>query len=323
MRHGLPFFTMDMSDVYFAMYVVDYSVAGSLCVPRLQSIAVSSVGSSAVACPCASIADEQLSFTLDSGTSQCFFRDHITISLLHAPIAVSFAGPSSRPVVARIATTLTCLADPSGSLTYLHIPSFSRNLLGVGRLLGHERFVTYTDATTKEPLATFPPELARGPYPAYATPAAAAPTVKAQPRTRSCRAAPLSRAAPPPPNRTALLSSSTLHCPATIASTAATGPTAAMASPTILTFDAEGRAVDFDWTTRDVVARLAVRSHLPPAERAHFGQYKTANSLYDAVVARYSSPATAALSRLMLPYLFPDLAAFATVADLVAHLRLS
>ncbi|CAI7798569.1 unnamed protein product [Closterium sp. NIES-53] len=74
------------------------------------------------------------------------------------------------------------------------------------------------------------------------------------------------------------------------------------------------------WTTRDAVARLAVRSHLPPAERAHFGQYKTAQSLYDVVVARYSSLATAALSRLMLPYLFPDLAAFATVADLITHL---
>ncbi|CAI7864068.1 unnamed protein product [Closterium sp. NIES-53] len=77
------------------------------------------------------------------------------------------------------------------------------------------------------------------------------------------------------------------------------------------------------WTTRDAVACLAVRSHLPPAERAHFGQYKTARSLYDAVVARYSSPSTAALSRLMLLYLFRDLAAFATVADLVAHLRTS
>ncbi|CAI7816809.1 unnamed protein product, partial [Closterium sp. NIES-53] len=123
---------------------------------------------------------------------------------------------------------------------------------------------------------------------------------------------------------------------AATATTLATAPTAAMASPTVLTFDAEGRAVDFDvwvddlqlflhtvrsqWTTRDAVARLAVRSHMPPAERAHFGQYKTAQSLYDAVVARHSSPAIAALSRLMLPYLFPDLAAFATVADLVAHL---
>ncbi|CAI7896111.1 unnamed protein product [Closterium sp. NIES-53] len=138
-----------------------------------------------------------------------------------------------------------------------------------------------------------------------------------------------------------------------------------MASPIVLTFDAEGRAVDFDvwvddlqlflqcdsrdgvslfdhtssvftapaattdstvrsqWTTRDAIARFAVRSHLPLAERTHFGQYKTAQSLYDAVVARYSSPATNALSRLMLPYLFPDLAAFTTVADLVAHLRTS
>ncbi|CAI7736153.1 unnamed protein product, partial [Closterium sp. NIES-54] len=77
------------------------------------------------------------------------------------------------------------------------------------------------------------------------------------------------------------------------------------------------------WLTRDAAARLAVRNHLPSTERAHFSQYKSARALYDAVVARYSSPTTAALSRLMLPYLFPGLAAFATVADLVAHLRTS
>ncbi|CAI7775721.1 unnamed protein product [Closterium sp. NIES-53] len=138
-----------------------------------------------------------------------------------------------------------------------------------------------------------------------------------------------------------------------------------MASPTLLTFDAEGRAIAFDvwlddlqlflqcnsrdglslfdltsgastapaadadstvrsqWLTRDAAARLAVRSHLPATERAHFSQYKSARTLYDTVVARYSSPATAALSRLMLPYLFPDLAAFATVTDLITHLRTS
>ncbi|CAI7875198.1 unnamed protein product [Closterium sp. NIES-54] len=193
-----------------------------------------------------------------------------------------------------------------------------------------------------------------------------------EPRRLAEPRCPLSRAALP--SRTTLLSHTALHCPAAFAATAAiaatavttaTTPIAAMAIPTVLTFDAEGRAVDFDiwvddlqlflqcdsrdgvslfdhtsglstapaatadstvrsqWTTRDAVARLAVRSHLPPAERAHFGQYKTAQSLYDAVVARYSSPTTAALSRLMLPYLFRDLAAFATVADLVAHLRTS
>ncbi|CAI7886194.1 unnamed protein product [Closterium sp. NIES-53] len=138
-----------------------------------------------------------------------------------------------------------------------------------------------------------------------------------------------------------------------------------MASLNVLTFDAEGRAVDFEvwlddlqlflqcdskdglslfdltsgasiaptadadstvrsqWLTRDAAARLAVRNHLPSTERAHFSQYKSARALYDAVVARYSSPTTAALSRLMLPYLFPDLAAFSTVTDLVAHLRTS
>ncbi|CAI7824127.1 unnamed protein product, partial [Closterium sp. NIES-53] len=77
------------------------------------------------------------------------------------------------------------------------------------------------------------------------------------------------------------------------------------------------------WLTHDAAARLAVRSHLPSTERAHFSQYKSAKTLYDAVVARYSSPATAALSRLMLPYLFPDLAAFTTVTDLITHLRTS
>ncbi|CAI5965707.1 unnamed protein product [Closterium sp. NIES-65] len=138
-----------------------------------------------------------------------------------------------------------------------------------------------------------------------------------------------------------------------------------MASPNVLTFDAEGRAVDFEvwvddlqlflqcdskdgislfdltfgasaapaadadstvrsqWTTRDAAARLAMHSHLPSTERAHFSQYKSAKTLYNAVVARYSSPTTAALSRLMLPYLFPDLTAFDIVADLITHLRTS
>ncbi|CAI7733983.1 unnamed protein product [Closterium sp. NIES-53] len=84
---------------------------------------------------------------------------------------------------------------------------------------------------------------------------------------------------------------------------------------------AKGLAVS--WLTRDAAARLAVRNHLPSTERAQFSQYKSARALYDAVVARYSFPTTAALSRLMLPYLLPDLAAFSTVADLVAHLRTS
>ncbi|CAI5984894.1 unnamed protein product [Closterium sp. NIES-64] len=138
-----------------------------------------------------------------------------------------------------------------------------------------------------------------------------------------------------------------------------------MATPSVLAFDAEGRAIDFEvwvddlqlllqcdradglslfdltsgaspapvvdadptvrskWATHDAVARLAVRRHLPTTERAHFSQYKRAQTLYDVIVARYSSPTTAALSRLMLPYLFPDLTAFPSTADLITHLSTS
>ncbi|CAI7905456.1 unnamed protein product [Closterium sp. NIES-53] len=42
--------------------------------------------------------------------------------------------------------------------------------------------------------------------------------------------------------------------------------------------------------------------------------------LHNTVVARYSSPATAALGRLLLPYLFPELSAFATVVNLISHI---
>ncbi|CAI7873699.1 unnamed protein product [Closterium sp. NIES-53] len=138
----------------------------------------------------------------------------------------------------------------------------------------------------------------------------------------------------------------------------------AMASLSVLTFDHEGRPIQFDtwlddlnlyhaaildsvslfdhtsgaslappatahsvtrskWLTRDAAARLAIRNHLPLAERAHFGQHKTAKALYIAAVARYSSPATTALGRLILPYLFPELSAFATFEDLITHLRTS
>ncbi|CAI7737643.1 unnamed protein product [Closterium sp. NIES-53] len=77
------------------------------------------------------------------------------------------------------------------------------------------------------------------------------------------------------------------------------------------------------WLTRDAAARLAIRNHLPLAECAHFRQHRTAQALYDAVVARYSSHAIAALGRLLLPYLFPELSPFAIVEDLVSHLRTS
>ncbi|CAI7760882.1 unnamed protein product, partial [Closterium sp. NIES-53] len=82
-------------------------------------------------------------------------------------------------------------------------------------------------------------------------------------------------------------------------------------------------ATHSQWLSCDAADRLAIRNHLPLAECVHFRQHRTAEALYDTVVARYSSPATAALGRLLLPYLFPELSAFATVEDLVSHLRAS
>ncbi|CAI7800918.1 unnamed protein product, partial [Closterium sp. NIES-54] len=75
--------------------------------------------------------------------------------------------------------------------------------------------------------------------------------------------------------------------------------------------------------SRDATSRLAIRNHLPTTECAHFGEHRTTQALYDAVIALYSSPATAAIGRLLLPYLFPELSDFAIVADLVTHLRTS
>ncbi|CAI6004692.1 unnamed protein product [Closterium sp. NIES-64] len=63
------------------------------------------------------------------------------------------------------------------------------------------------------------------------------------------------------------------------------------------------------WQTRDAHARFAIRNSLPIDKREHFGQHKTAQALYTAVVARYSSPASAALGRRDLRLLRADAAA--------------
>ncbi|CAI7770356.1 unnamed protein product, partial [Closterium sp. NIES-54] len=73
-------------------------------------------------------------FTLDSGASRCFFRDSTTLTPLSAPVPVRLADPSGGPVVARSSTVLPCLVVPSGSLSCLHLPSFSTNLVSTAAL---------------------------------------------------------------------------------------------------------------------------------------------------------------------------------------------
>ncbi|CAI7749710.1 unnamed protein product [Closterium sp. NIES-54] len=69
---------------------------------------------------------------------------------------------------------------------------------------------------------------------------------------------------------------------------------------------------------RGTAARRSSLVFVSSADSQHGPQ-----ALYDARVTRYSSLATAALGRLLLPYQFPELSAFATVEDLVSHLRAS
>ncbi|CAI7906326.1 unnamed protein product [Closterium sp. NIES-54] len=84
-------------------------------------------------------------FTLDSRTSRCFFRDCTTLTPLAAPVPVSLADPTGGPVVARASTVLPCPAVPSDSLSGLHLPTFSTNL----------RVVICTCSRTGRHLATF------------------------------------------------------------------------------------------------------------------------------------------------------------------------
>ncbi|CAI7839834.1 unnamed protein product [Closterium sp. NIES-54] len=103
-------------------------------------------------------------FTLDSGASRCFFRDSTTLTPLLAPVPVRQADPSGGPVVARSSTVLPCLAVPSDSLSGLHLPSFSMNLVITAALqdsmvttttLGGQRVSICTCTRTGRHLAMF------------------------------------------------------------------------------------------------------------------------------------------------------------------------
>ncbi|CAI7868040.1 unnamed protein product [Closterium sp. NIES-53] len=73
-------------------------------------------------------------FMLDTGASRCFFHDSTTLTPLYAPAPVRLADPSRGPVLARSSTVLPCPAVPFGSLSGLHHPSFSTNLVSTAAL---------------------------------------------------------------------------------------------------------------------------------------------------------------------------------------------
>ncbi|CAI5478878.1 unnamed protein product [Closterium sp. Yama58-4] len=131
--------------------------------------------------PAATSEDASLSFTLDSGALHCFFRDSTALTPLPAPVSVALADPTSGPVTARHTTTLPCPAAPSGSLTGFHVPSFSRNLVGVRPLVSQHVGVWFepsgetavcVDGDSYQPLATFAAEPGSGLYTLHTGPRA-------------------------------------------------------------------------------------------------------------------------------------------------------
>ncbi|CAI7758639.1 unnamed protein product [Closterium sp. NIES-53] len=137
-KSRIAIFDLDFDAILSAMYALSVSVEGDcyLCVPPDPGIAAATLGASESGTLPGTVPAEALhTFTLDSGASRCFFRDSTTLTPLAAPVPVRLADPSGGPVVARSSTVLPCPAVPSGSLSGLHLPSFSTNLT----LLWHHR----------------------------------------------------------------------------------------------------------------------------------------------------------------------------------------
>ncbi|CAI7784529.1 unnamed protein product [Closterium sp. NIES-53] len=139
----------------------------------VDPVPVASVGTCVGTRPGATLMDASLSFTLDSRASKCFLRDHTTLTPLPAPVSIALADPTLGPVIAHHSTTLPCPAVPSGSLMGFHVPSLSRNLVGVRPLVSQHVGVwfepsgdsaTCVDGDTHAPLATFCQEPGSGLY---------------------------------------------------------------------------------------------------------------------------------------------------------------
>ncbi|CAI7823152.1 unnamed protein product, partial [Closterium sp. NIES-54] len=149
LRSGVGIFALDNDAILAAMYALNVSAEGDcyLCVPPDLGIEVAALGASESALPGTAPAEA-------SCASRYFFRDSTTLTPL----------PAHVPVLARSSTVLPCPAVPSGSLSGLHLPSFSMNLVSTAALQdemvttttpGGQRVSICTCTRTGRHLATF------------------------------------------------------------------------------------------------------------------------------------------------------------------------
>ncbi|CAI7924651.1 unnamed protein product [Closterium sp. NIES-54] len=137
LRSEVALFDLDFDAILSAMYALSLSAEGVYyrCVPPNPGIAAAALGASeSGTLPSTAPTKALHTFTLDSGVSHCFFLDGTTLTPLPAPVPARQADPSRGLVVARSSTVLPCPAVPSGSLSGLHLPSFSTNLASTAAL---------------------------------------------------------------------------------------------------------------------------------------------------------------------------------------------
>ncbi|CAI7844668.1 unnamed protein product [Closterium sp. NIES-54] len=163
----IAIFDLEFDAILSAMYALSVSAEGDCYrfVPPDPSIAAAALGASESGTLPSTVPAQALhTLTLDSGTLRCFFRDSTTLTPLPTPVPVRLADPSGGPVVARSSTILLCPAVPSGSLSCLHLPSFSTNLVSTAVLQdamvttttpGGQRVSICTCTRTGRHLATF------------------------------------------------------------------------------------------------------------------------------------------------------------------------
>ncbi|CAI7774653.1 unnamed protein product [Closterium sp. NIES-54] len=136
LRSGVAIFDLDYDAILATMYALSISAEGGCyrCVLPDPAIKAAALGASESALPGTAPAEALHTFTLDSGASRCFFCDSTTLTPLSAPVTVRLADPLGGPVLACSSIVLPCPAVPSGSLSGLHLPSFSTNLVSTAAL---------------------------------------------------------------------------------------------------------------------------------------------------------------------------------------------
>ncbi|CAI7887672.1 unnamed protein product [Closterium sp. NIES-53] len=140
LRSRVAIFDLDYDAILDAMYAMSVSAEGDyyLCVPPDPGIEAAALGAIESALSGIALAEALHTFTLHSDASWCFFRESTTLTPLSALVPIRLADPFGGPVLARSSNVLPCSAVPSGSLSGLHLPSFSTNLsLQWHHRLGH------------------------------------------------------------------------------------------------------------------------------------------------------------------------------------------